>query len=136
MGRVWAAIIRTVTRCPCLSGMTYDDCCGRFHRGESAAPTAEQLMRSRFSAFAVGDADYLLATWHPRTRPESVDLDPDDRWYRLDIHSTERGGPFDDVGLVEFTAYHRGHSGAGTLHEVSRFRREDGRWFYLDGQVR
>ncbi|MEV7973969.1 YchJ family protein [Cellulomonas sp. NPDC089187] len=125
----------TVTRCPCLSGQPYDDCCGRFHRGEATAPTAEQLMRSRFSAFAVNDADYLLATWHPRTRPAMLELDPADRWYRLDVHATERGGPFDDAGLVEFTAYHRGPSGAGTLHEVSRFVREDGRWLYLDGQV-
>ncbi len=92
-------------------------------------------MRSRFSAFAVGDPAYLLATWHPRTRPESLHLDPEDRWYRLDIHDTERGGPFDDAGLVSFTAYHRGPQGAGTMHEVSRFVREDGRWLYLDGQV-
>lgn len=125
----------SVTRCPCLSGLAYDDCCGRFHRGEATAPTAEQLMRSRFSAFAVGDGDYLLATWHPRTRPAAVELDPADRWYRLDVHTTERGGPFDEAGLVEFTAYHRGPAGSGTLHEVSRFVRERGRWFYLDGQV-
>ncbi|MFZ2176709.1 MAG: YchJ family metal-binding protein, partial [Rhodococcus sp. (in: high G+C Gram-positive bacteria)] len=59
------------TRCPCLLGEPYDDCCGRYHRGVTTAPTAERLMRSRFSAFAVLDAEYLLATWHPSTRPAS-----------------------------------------------------------------
>lgn len=97
------------------------------------AQTAEQLMRSRFSAFAVGDRDYLLATWHPTTRPSELELDPERRWYRLDVLSTRLGGPFDTEGVVEFTAYHRGSAGTGTQHEVSRFVREDGRWLYVDG---
>ena len=63
--------------CPCLSGEQYADCCGRFHAGEAEAPTAEQLMRSRYSAFVVLDAGYLLRTWHPETRPASLELDPD-----------------------------------------------------------
>ena len=123
-------------RCPCLSGETYDSCCGRLHRGEAAAPTAEQLMRSRYSAFAVGDAEYLRATWHPRTRPHDLDLDPDLRWYRLDVLATAAGGPFDTTGPVEFRAHHRGPVGRGSLHEVSRFAREGGSWFYVDGDAR
>ncbi|MCB7136021.1 YchJ family protein [Cellulosimicrobium marinum] len=132
-------------RCPCGTGDTYGACCGRHHaalRGDGAggagAPTAEALMRSRYSAFAVGDADYLLATWHASTRPGTLDLDDDVEWRRLDVVRTEAGGPFDDAGVVEFVAHHRSRTDRtdrGRLHEVSRFVREDGRWLYVDGQV-
>lgn len=122
-----------MTRCPCLSGLTYEACCGRLHSGTSTAQTAEQLMRSRYSAFAVGDAGYLAATWHPSTRPDDLTLDADRRWYRLDVLRTERGGPFDTEGVVEFRAHHRSPTGKGSQHEVSRFRREGGRWFCVDG---
>lgn len=77
-------------RCPCLSGETYGACCGPLHRGARTAATAEALMRSRYSAFAVGDARYLLATWHPSTRPSSLELDPDQVWRRLDVLATRR----------------------------------------------
>ncbi len=119
-------------RCPCLSGSPFDECCGPLHSGAAVAPTAERLMRSRFSAFALGDAAYLLASWHPSTRPVTLELDDDLRWYRLDILSTTRGGFADTTGTVEFDAWYRG-SPAGVLHEVSRFVREHGRWWYLDG---
>jgi SEC-C motif-containing protein len=89
-------------------------------------------MRSRYSAFAVGDAEYLLATWHPKTRPQSLDLDPAQRWYRLDILRSERGGMLDIEGIVEFRAWYRSEGSSGDQREVSRFRREGGRWFYLD----
>lgn len=125
----------TPTRCPCLSGLPYAECCGPLHRGERTAPTAEALMRSRFSAFAVGDAAYLRATWHRSTRPTDVDLDPDVRWRRLDVLATSAGGPFDTAGTVEFRATYRDADGPGTLHEVSRFVREDGAWSYVDGSV-
>ncbi|MFK0073688.1 YchJ family protein [Arthrobacter woluwensis] len=130
--------------CPCLSGESYDACCGRFHAGEAWAPTAEALMRSRYSAFAVLDEDYLLATWHPDTRPEDLELDEDLRWLRLDITATTAGGPFDTEGTVTFRAYYRapaddGGAGApssrtvrGVQEEVSRFVREGGRWYYVD----
>ncbi|RDV46301.1 hypothetical protein DOE76_03940 [Leifsonia sp. ku-ls] len=122
------------SRCPCLSGETYDACCGPLHRGEPA-PTAERLMRSRFSAFALGDADYLLRSWHPSTRPSSLELDPGLVWYRLDIERTERGGPLDTDGVVAFTAHYRGEE-RGRLHEVSRFVREGRDWFYVDALTR
>lgn len=121
------------TRCPCLSGLTYDACCGRLHDGAASAQTAEQLMRSRFSAFAVGRSDYLLQTWHPTTRPATLELDDELRWYRLDILATREGGPFDTTGVVEFEAFYRSPAGAGSQHEISRFRRDGGHWFYVDG---
>jgi SEC-C motif-containing protein len=88
-------------------------------------------MRSRYSAFAVGDADYLLETWHPLTRPKTLDLDSTQRWYRLDILRSERGGMLDTEGTVEFRAWHKGDGGSGDQHEVSRFVREGGRWWYV-----
>ncbi|MFD6135564.1 YchJ family protein [Isoptericola sp. NPDC056618] len=124
-------------RCPCGSGDTYGACCGPLLAGDRLAPTAEALMRSRYTAFAVGDPAYLRATWHPRTRPRSLELDDDQRWRRLVVLATHAGGPFDDGGEVEFVAqYVQAASGdRGRLHEVSRFVREDGRWFYVDGDL-
>ena len=118
--------------CPCLSGEQYGDCCGRFHAGAAEAPTAEQLMRSRYSAFVVLDAGYLLRTWHPETRPAELDLDPDLQWRRLDILSTARGGPLDDEGTVEFKAHYRRGGERGVHHETSRFVRVERRWYYVD----
>ena len=126
-----------MTRCPCLSGLPFDECCGPVLRGERLAPTAEALMRSRFTAFATGDAAWLRASWHPRTRPADVGLDDDVEWRRLDILATRAGGPFDDAGEVEFVASWRSRttSERGRLREYSRFVREDGHWLYVDGEV-
>jgi len=123
--------------CPCGSGASYDECCGPLHRGETAAETAEQLMRSRYSAHHRGLEDYLLATWHPTTRPAGVELDPGVRWLRLEVLDTRGGTPTDSDGEVEFTAHYRDRRGRqeGRLHERSRFTRRGGRWFYLDGTV-
>ncbi|MEU5943126.1 YchJ family protein [Micromonospora sp. NPDC047548] len=118
--------------CPCGSGLPYADCCRPVHRGEGTAGTAEALMRSRFSAFAVGDAAYLLHSWHSSTRPARVRLDPDEQWTRLEIVDTDRGGLFDSAGTVEFRAHYRESGRPETLHERSRFVRENGRWVYLD----
>lgn len=119
------------SRCPCGSGETYEFCCGPLHAGERAAATAEQLMRSRFSAFAVGDTAYLRATWHPRTRPRHLELDPGQRWTRLDVLATTGGSPFHDTGTVEFRAHYRQDGKAASMHERSSFTREDGRWYYV-----
>ncbi|MDQ0030079.1 YchJ family protein [Arthrobacter bambusae] len=121
--------------CPCLSGEQYAECCGRFHRGDADAPTAEQLMRSRYAAFVVLDSDYLLRTWHPDTRPAALDLDPDIEWRRLDILATHRGGPLDAEGSVEFAARYRSGGERGVQRENSRFLRIDRRWYYVDGDV-
>jgi len=124
----------TAAPCPCGLDLAYGDCCGVFHRGEAAAPTAERLMRSRYSAFAVGDAGYLLRTWHPTTRPARLDLDPGTRWVRLEIIATAEGGPFHTEGTVEFRAHYRERGHDDSLHELSRFVRDGGTWVYLDAQ--
>nr|WP_245557332.1 YchJ family metal-binding protein [Corynebacterium terpenotabidum] len=98
--------------------------------------TAEALMRSRFRAFRDGDAAWLLRTWHPTTAPESLDLTGGPDWRGLQIVDTEAGGPDDTTGIVEFRAtYRQSDGGIGVQHERSRFVREDGRWFYVDGDV-
>jgi SEC-C motif-containing protein len=120
-------------RCPCGTDLPYAECCGRLHHGTAQAATAEQLMRSRYSAFAVGDPAHLLATWHPSTRPRSLDLDPAVRWTGLDVLGTTGGTLLAAEGTVEFRAHHVVDRVAGAQHENSRFVREDGRWYYLDG---
>jgi SEC-C motif-containing protein len=103
------------------------------HDGTVPAATAEQLMRSRYSAFAVGDAAYLLATWHSTTRPRTLDLDPDVRWTGLDVLATTGGSLLSTDGTVEFRAHYLANGRTGAQHENSRFVREGGRWRYLDG---
>jgi SEC-C motif-containing protein len=90
-------------------------------------------MRSRYSAFAVGDAAYLLATWHPTTRPRTLDLDPAVRWTGLDVLATSGGTLLAAEGTVEFRAHSVLDGVSGAQHENSRFVREGGRWYYLDG---
>lgn len=99
-------------------------------------PTAEALMRSRFEAFRRADAVWLLHTWHPSTRPVDLDLTDNPRWRGLQIVDTVDGGVEDDTGVIEFRAtYTEAGGGVGILHERSRFVREDGRWYYLDGEL-
>jgi len=119
-------------RCPCGLPAAYDDCCGRFHRGDKAPPTAELLMRSRYAAYARSDAAYLLSSWHPSTRPRRIDPDPELRWTRLEIIATTAGGLLDQVGTVSFRAHHERRGQPAVLTENSRFERHDGRWAYVD----
>ena len=88
-------------------------------------------MRSRYSAYAVGLIDYLLATWHPSTAPGELELSPV-KWIDLEVRHTEASG---EAGVVEFVARCRVNGRAQRLHETSRFVRQDGRWFYIDGQM-
>lgn len=122
------------TRCPCLSGDAFSSCCGPLLQG-GAAPTAERLMRSRFTAFALQDVTHLLSSWHPTTRPAGIDFEPDLRWRRLLILDRVAGGPFDTEGVVEFEAFWQQGDERGSLRERSRFVREDRRWLYLDGEI-
>ena len=122
--------------CPCGRGEPYGDCCGPFHAGTASAPTAERLMRSRYSAFVVGDVPYLLATWHPSTRPTVLELDAGRRWLGLDIVAVERGGLLDSSGVVEFAAHSVEGGRRQTQSERSRFVREGGRWSYVDAILR
>ena len=117
--------------CPCTSGLLFLPCCGKLLSGEAAAPTAETLMRSRFTGYAVSDLDYLLATWHPATRPASLDLDADLRWTRLEVLHRSAGGLLDSRGVVAFQAHYLDRGRAGVLAETSTFVRDAGRWSYV-----
>ncbi|MFE5614488.1 YchJ family protein [Streptomyces sp. NPDC056524] len=119
--------------CPCGLPAMYGACCGRFHSGPAAAPTAELLMRSRYSAFVVRDAGYLRRTWAPETRPGEVDFDPSMRWAGLEIRDTADGTAFHRSGTVTFVARYTHGGEPGSLHERSRFRRHEGAWVYVDG---
>jgi SEC-C motif-containing protein len=123
--------------CPCGTALPYGRCCGRYHAGPQRlqAPGAQALMRSRYSAFVLGLPDYLLETWHPSTRPASLDADPPGlKWLGLSVKAETR--PDADHATVEFVARSKLGGRAHRLHETSRFVREGGRWFYLDGDVR
>jgi SEC-C motif-containing protein len=116
--------------------VAYANCCGRFvdHFDDTPAPDAEHLMRSRYSAFVNERADYLLATWHSSTRPASLDFEVDAKWLGLDVRGYDVTGA--DTTEVEFVARYRVAGRTKRMHECSRFVREDGRWFYLDGNQR
>ena len=123
--------------CPCGTGQTYTACCARFHAGplHLQAPTAEALMRSRYSAYVLGLAGYLQDTWHTRTRPAEVQaFDPALRWLGLDVRRHQRLA--DGSAVVEFVARSKLGGRAQRLHETSRFVFEAGRWFYVDGEQR
>ena len=126
-----------MTPCPCGNALAYDDCCGRYHDGALAlqAPTPEALMRSRYSAFVLDRTGYLLQTWHPDTRPDTLEPNPPGlAWLGLQV----RGAALQDSehGTVEFVARSKLGGRAHRLHETSRFVREHGRWYYLDGEIR
>lgn len=122
---------RTTRPCPCGLPASYGDCCGALHQGRTAAATPEALMRSRYSAFAVGDTRYLLDTWHPSTRPASLDRDPATRWVRLEVLSATGGTAFHTEGTVDFRAHYLNGGTRGVLAEHSRFLRDGGAWRYL-----
>lgn len=116
--------------CPCGLPASYDRCCGRFLAGQ-APPTAELLMRSRYTAYARQDGAYLLASWHSSTRPATLPFDDSLRWTALQVVATSGGGLLDTVGTVHFRARHVRRGAVGVLEEHSCFGREDGRWTYV-----
>ncbi|WP_345641926.1 YchJ family protein [Streptomyces tremellae] len=121
--------------CPCGLPAPYGACCGPFHRGDAAPATAEALMRSRYSAFAVRDEPYLLRTWAAATRPAALGLDAATRWTGLEITAATGGTAFHTTGTVAFRAHYTESGTPGVLGELSRFAREQGRWVYVDGTV-
>lgn len=128
--------------CPCARGdargrpLAFAGCCGRFLSDfeHTPAPDAESLMRSRYCAFVLEDADYLLATWHPSRRPPSVAFEPGIKWLGLEVRDTARADA--SHAEVEFVARSRIAGRAQRLHERSRFVCEGGRWYYLDGEMK
>jgi len=125
---------RTSTNAPAKNRpLPFSACCGRYldDFDNQPAPDAESLMRSRYSAFVLGRRDYLLATWHASTRPAPLELDPAAKWLGLEVRSHRLLDA--DHAEVEFVARYREGGRAVRLHERSRFIRESGRWFYVDG---
>ena len=119
--------------CPCGSSAPLAACCGLFLEGKADAPDAERLMRSRYSAFVGERGDYLLATWHASRRPPAIDFDTGAKWLGLEVRRHQSTGP--DSAEVEFVARWRVGGRAVRLHECSRFVREGGRWYYVDGDM-
>jgi SEC-C motif-containing protein len=126
-------------KCPCGTDLALEACCGPIISGERAAPTAEALMRSRYSAYAQKNTQYVIDTHDPEGR---ADLDPEGtsdwaertEWLKLDVLNTKAGGENDDTGEVEFVARFRDERGKEhSHHELSTFIRREGRWYYQDG---
>ena len=124
----------TASYCTCGSGLAYADCCERWHSG-GVAPTAEVLMRSRYSAYVLGLEDYLLLTWLVDTRPQYMELEAEPRpqWQGLEVKRSAATGP--DSAVVEFVARYKLAGKALQLHEISRFLLIEGQWYYVDGQL-
>lgn len=127
--------------CYCCSGRKFEDCCAPFLGGTAKPATAEELMRSRFSAYAAGEIEYLLRSTHPSTRKfyKSEELERwarANRWEKLEIVAKTAGEAADKTGTVEFAAHYRDENGEPHVHrEDSRFRKELGKWFFVDGRI-
>ena len=126
-----------MTICHCNHQKTFEECCEPYLAGKARPLTAEALMRSRYSAHAQRDYAYLLRTWHESSRPQekSLDMPADVNWTGLEILATEKGGEDDDKGTVEFVAHYRTSRIINSVHEKSRFVREDDQWFYVDSET-
>lgn len=125
------------TPCLCTSGLNYGQCCYLYHSSQQTATHAEVLMRSRFTAYVMRNADYLLATWDKSTRPADIDFSKDTvEWYQLEIINKKKGGIKDTKGLVDFKAYYRHDGQEHVMSELSRFRKIDEHWYYQGGVVK
>ena len=117
--------------CPCGSNKKFELCCGPYLNGTAQTATAEALMRSRYSAYTLNDEAYLRATWDERTCPkERITHDEPTRWLGLEVKKFKPDG---DAATVEFVARYKIGGKAHRLHEISRFVRYEGKWFYVDG---
>lgn len=124
--------IPETTPCPCGNSPNYQSCCNPYLERGKLPPTAEVLMRSRYSAFALGNASYIRRSWHPDTVPKELDIETSATWCGMEILATKGGEENDDKGIVEFKAHYISHGKSFTLHEISRFTKERGRWYYVD----
>jgi len=121
--------------CPCGSGKPFAACCEPYLSGVAPAPTAEALMRSRYTAYTRSDFDYLKRTWDAATRPATLGAEPGLEWLVLSVIKTQAGSAQDYQGTVQFVARYRIGEAQGELRETSRFHKRDGVWLYLDGHV-
>jgi len=121
--------------CPCGSGLAYDDCCGIYLSGAASAPSAEVLMRSRYTAYTRNDPAYLSTTWHVSTRPVNLDINdqPATKWLGLNVMRHEQQDA--SHAIVEFIARYKINGRAFKLQETSRFVQDSGQWFYVDGDI-
>ena len=126
-----------MTVCPCNSKEELEECCGPILAGTKLAPTAETLMRSRYVAYVLEDYPHVLRTCHETTRPDEDEFDDGQKvdWCGLEIRHTEAGGEDDDEGVVEFVASYKTKGAVLGLHEKASFIKEDGQWFYVDGDI-
>ena len=133
-----AGLIDMQACCACGSNKNFTDCCGCYIEGNTPAPSAEALMRSRYVAYTLGCEDYILATWHPSTRPAPLDTADmvKTKWLGLEVKRHEYNLQEPDRALVEFVARYKIGGRAYRLHEVSHFVREGDHWFYVDGDIR
>lgn len=122
----------TPPACPCTPNRAYADCCAPYIEAGTLAATAETLMRSRYSAFVLERSEYLLATWHESTRPQSLAFEPT-QWLGLTVKSAQQTD--DAHAEVTFSARYKLNGRAYKMHETSRFVRELGAWLYVDGDV-
>lgn len=127
-------------KCPCGSGLTYGACCEPFIKGAKDAPTAEALMRARYTAYAKGEVDFIEKT-HERDERDNVSIEETRKWSQestwlgLKIHRVEKGGPNDDTGVVDFTATYSSHGLKEEYHEIGEFKNVAGKWYYDKGMV-
>ena len=126
--------IVATTPCLCESGKPYARCCGPYLDTDASAPTAEALMRSRYTAYALGREAYILATWNPSTRPRDLALAADQKWLGLSVKTASVDPLSPDRATVEFVARYRIDGRGHRMHERSSFVREGRRWFYVDGE--
>lgn len=129
----------TPAQCPCGSSAPYEMCCGMYHNNPGTAPTAEALMRSRYSAFALHNFDYIAATQKLAQEPEQSGADIEDsngktQWVQLNIIETQAGEAKDHKGVVSFTAHFKEGNNTGKLSERSLFEKHDGVWYYIAGE--
>jgi len=121
--------------CPCGSNKKYSGCCGLYIDARGIPATAEVLMRSRYTAYTLCNKEYLLATWHPSTRPEGLNLEEQSKLKWLGLQVKRHVQQDADHAIVEFVARSRQNGIGCRLHEVSNFVREERRWFYVDGEL-
>lgn len=127
--------------CPCGSGRKYEECCGPYISGKAKAPSAEALMRARYTAYAKGEVDFIVSSCHREEGDGGIDLEATKRWSEgstwlgLRIHRVEKGSPLDDKGIVEFSATYEQGGLREEHHEIGSFVRKDGTWLYESGEI-